>query len=293
MKFIWIIITLSFFGCKGELDTCKKYFEKKYLDANNKHLKLYDEGKIAQAISTVKELIRKDSNNYVAINYYGAYKYSLCKEEECSIEQLKEIYDLYKESIKLCQNYRIGYFNTIEVLAELQNTTYQNDTEIIEYLEFYISKWNKRSNLMTKGGEASFRLGRIEESLKYLNEAIRLDSSEAMAYIYKGKCYTSKKEWNKALESLNIGLSLDSLSLGFHERGYVNNELGNINEAIQDYQTAISIYQDRYESYVGLGAIEVERDNIDLACKYFSNAKELIGTDETVEKWIDSHCRNK
>jgi tetratricopeptide (TPR) repeat protein len=220
-KFIWLILMTILIGCTGELDTCKKYFQKKYLDANLKHEKLFDEDKLEEAIAIVEELIDQDSNNYVAINYLGAYKYSLCKRNGCTLEEQKEVYDLYKKSIELCRNYRIGYFNTIEVLADMSKTKYENDFEIIEYLEFYNSKWQKRSNLMTKGGQAMFRMGRIEESLKYLNEAIELDSSEAMAYIFKGKCFTSRKEWDRAMESLSVGLALDSLSLGFHERGYV------------------------------------------------------------------------
>ena len=79
-------------------------------------------------------------------------------------EELKEVYDLYKKSIELCNDFRIGYFNTIEVLAEMSKTKYGNDHEIVKYLEFYNSKWGKRSNLLAKGGEAKFRLGKIEES---------------------------------------------------------------------------------------------------------------------------------
>ena len=286
-----MIVIVASIGCKGELDTCKKYFQKKYLNANLEHEKLFDEDKLEEAIATVEKLIKRDSNNYVAINYLGAYKYSLCKKNGCTLEELKEVYDLYKKSIKLCNDYRIGYFNTIEVLAEMSKTKYENDYEIIEYLELYNSKWKKRSNLLTKGGEAKFRLGKIEESLNYLNEAIELDSSEAMAYIFKGKCFISRKEWDKAMESLNIGLSIDSLSLGFHERGYVNEEMGNINAAIQDYETAISIYDERFESYIGLGSIEINRNNTDLACQYFKKAEELKEDSETVKKWLIKCCK--
>ena len=290
IKFICLVVIATTIGCVDELDSCKKYLQKKYLDSNLVHEKLFDEGKVEEAIKRVKELIKKDSNNYIAINYLGVYKYSLCQKDDCSPEQLKEIYDLSKESIRLCQNYRIGYFNTIEILAELQNTKYRNDSEIVDYLEFYNTKWKKRSNLLTKGGEAKYRLGEIEESLKYLNEAILLDSSAAMAYIFKGKCFTSKRDWENALKFINIGISIDSLSLGFHERGYVNKEMRNFDAAIKDYQTAISIYEERFESYIGLGQIEVIRENVDLACQFFKKAEELKEDSEKVKKWLIEYC---
>ncbi|MEZ5044660.1 MAG: hypothetical protein R2828_32490 [Saprospiraceae bacterium] len=95
-KFIWLILMVTSIGCTGELDTCKKYFRKKYLNANLKHEKLFEENKLEEAIAIAEEFIEQDSNNYVAINYYGAYKYSLCKENGCTLEELKEVYDLYK-----------------------------------------------------------------------------------------------------------------------------------------------------------------------------------------------------
>lgn len=83
-------------GCADELDTCEKYIQKKYLDANLEHEKLFNKGKLEEAIAVVEDFIEKDSNNYVAINYLGAYKYSLCKKRGCTLEELKEVYDLYK-----------------------------------------------------------------------------------------------------------------------------------------------------------------------------------------------------
>ena len=292
-NFIWLIIFSISIGCSKDVDVCQKYFQKEYVDLSAKNENLFKEGKVEEAISFAEGILKADSTNYVATCNLGTFKFELCPEKECSIEQLKEVYDLYKKTIELCQSYRIGYFNTIEILSEMAHTKYENDQELIDYLKFYNSKWEKRSNLMTKGGEAMYRLGRIEEALNYLNEAIELDSTEAMAYIFKGKCFTSKNEWGKAMESLNMGLSIDSLSLGFHERAYVNEELGYIEEAIDDYKTAISLYKNRWESYVGIGAIEVKRNNLNLACQYFQEAKGLIGANETVDKWIEKYCQNE
>ncbi len=290
-NYIWIIIVTTSIGCSENLEVCQKYLKTDYVNSNIEHEKLFDKGNEVEAISIVEEMVRKDLNNYIAINYLGFYKYRLCQKVECSVEELKEVYDLNKQSLELCDNFRIGYFNTIIVLAELQNTVHQNDHEIIEYLELYNSRYKKRSNLMTKGGQTMFRLGRIEQSMQYLNEAIELDSTEAMAYIFKGKCYTSQKEWKKAMEYLNHGLSLDSLSLGFHERGYVNNELGNIDEAIRDYNTAISLYDERFESYLGLGQIEINRKNVNLACQYFRKAEELKPESKSVILWLNKYCK--
>lgn len=288
--FFLVIVILT--GCRDD-DTriCAKYFQQKYLDANIEHHNLFKSGNHQDAIKVVSEIIENDPNNFIAINYLASYKYLLCKEYPCTPEQLKEVYDLNKRSIELCPYYGRGYHNTIETLAELSKTEYENDTELIELLEIYNSKGKKKSNLLTKGGEAMFRLGNIDKSLDYLNEAIALNSSEAMAYIFKAKCYSSKKEWDKSMNFLNIGLSLDSLSLGFHERGYVNKQLGNIEEAVNDYKIAISLYPDRVESFIGIGVIEVDRGNLEAACKWFREGRGLEGDNETIDFLIQKHCK--
>lgn len=287
---ICLILFTALIGCKKDVNICKKYLQKKYTNVNVEHERLYNEGKIDEAISMAEASIKKDSNNYIAISYLAVYKYAKCQKSTCSLKEWKEIYDLNKKSIGLCSNFRKGYFNIIEVLSDLSFTKYQNDHEIIEYLELYNSRFKKESNLLTVGGEAMFRLGKIEESLKYLNEAIDLDSTAAMAYVFKGKCFISLEELDKALEFLNQGLQYDSLSLGFHERGYVNHKLGNVKEAIQDYDTAIILFDERFESFIGLGQIEIDRKNFDAACHYFYHAEELEDETKRAQVWLDKYC---
>lgn len=280
-------------SCSGNIDICSKYLQKKYLEQNLKHQRIFEEGEIEKAIKIVEKIVATDSINYIAINYLGAYNYGLCQRTECSPEDLKIVYDLYKRSITLCEEYRIGYFNIIEVLTEMNTTKYGDDTEILTYFEIYNSKYEKNSNVLAKGGEALFRLGRIQESIKYLKESIKLDSTNAEAYIHLGKCHIFQNEWERALILLNRGLSIDSLSLGFHDRGYVNFKLDNIAEAKKDYRTAISLYRDRWESYVGFGQIEVNNNNFELACEYFNKAEKIIGENKTLNEWLEKYCQSE
>ena len=290
---VWLTIIVFLISCSNGRDTCDYYMKEENLIKNKKHEKLFDKEEYNKAIAEVKKIIKSDSNNYVAINYLGAYKYELCKKDECSPIELKEVYGLYKKSIEICYEYRIGHFNLIEVLSELQNTKYKNDQELIQSLEFYNSKYKKRSNLLTKGGQAMFRFGKIDKALNYLNEALRIDSTEAMAYIYKGKCNNSRRKWRSAIDELNKGLALDSLSLGFHERAYAKYKLRDLKGAEIDYRQAISLFNERFESYSGLGQIEVKRGNIDLACQYFTKAKEIAAEHgENVELWLREYCLN-
>jgi tetratricopeptide (TPR) repeat protein len=278
-------------SCSTDSSICKLYLQKKYIDANLIHEKLFDEGKVQEAILNVESLIQKDSNNYIALSYLGSYLFEQYKQKEGSLETLKQCYNLNKKSVTLCEDFRVGYHNLIEVLSQLQNTKYQNDTEIIHYLEYYNSRFKKKSNLLVAGGQAMFRLGKINESIKYLNEAVELDSLNSMAFLFIGKCYSSQKKWDKAMMAVQSSLELDSTSLGFHERGMILKELGKVDEAIVDFNTAISLYEDRWESYVALGSIEVDNNNIQSACNYFRKAKELNGSKEVVDVWINTYCK--
>lgn len=273
-------------GCAPKPDICKQYLQKQYVDANIQYEKLYKEGRLEEALQMFEQAVKQDTNNYIAINYLGAYKYALCQKTGYKKTELLEVYDLYQKSINICNDFRIGHFNLIQVQSDLQY-----DEELLEHLEYYHSKYPKRSNLLRHGGESLFRLGRIEASLQYLNEAILMDSTDAMAYVFKAKCLISQKKMKEAMAELNHGLSLDSVSLGYHERGHLYHELGNIDAAINDFNTAIRLYPERFESYIGLGMIEVERKNYKLACNYFHQAKVVYPENHVADSWILKYCK--
>lgn len=293
MKLFCLVFLGIISACSNKPDICKKYLQKEYTDANLKHDKIFFEGKKSEAIAMVEEMLKKDPENHVAISYLGYYKLMQYNKNECPLEVSKEVYDLYKKSLEICETNRISIFNTIQILAEMQSTPYQNDAEIITLLWRYNSLYEKRSALLTIGGQAAFRLGRLDESLQYLNESLALDSTDALAYVFKGKYYSAKAEWRKALQLFNTSLALDSTSLGFHERGTANMKLGNTMEAINDFNTAISLSHDRWESYLGLGMIEVDRNNLDGACQFFYQAQRIEPSNITVNAWVDEYCPPK
>jgi tetratricopeptide (TPR) repeat protein len=286
-------IAVAFSGCSSKEDICRRYLDEKYSLINAEHEQLYKEGNISEAISLVKEEIKRDSNNYVAIGYLSSYQYVLCQHAGCSAEELKEVYELIKKALVLCDDYPLGYFNIIQVLSDMSATKYKNDPKLLEYLEMYNSRYPKNSKVMSAGGIALYRLGRIEEAHQYLNEAISLDLKETIAYIYKAKCYIEQNELENAMKYLNLGLSSDSISLGFHDRGFLHKNLGNTEAAIRDFQTAIYIDKNRFESYILLGQIEAERKNFTAACQYFEEAKAIRPDDNPADLLIGTYCRQK
>jgi len=284
-------IAVAFSGCSGQEDICHRYLDEKHSRINAEHEHLYKEGNISEAVSFVKEEIKRDSNNYVAVSYLAAYQYFLCQQAGCSDEELKDVYELINQALALCNDYRLGYFNIIQVLSDMSATKYKNDPKLLEYLEMYNSRYPKNSKVMSAGGAAFYRLGRIEEAHQYLNEAISLDLNEAVAYIFKAKCYMEQNELENAMKYINLGLSIDSISLGFHDRGHLHYAAGDIDAAVRDFQTAIAIDSDRYESYVGLGQIELERNNDTAACRYFEMALKINPDDKRTHLMMRIYCR--
>lgn len=69
-----------------------------------------------------------------------------------------------------------------------------------------------------------------------MNEAIRLDSQHALAYVNRGVSYNSLGEYDQAIADLNEAIRLNpEEALAYSNRGYSYNALGEDDKAIADY----------------------------------------------------------
>ena len=108
-------------------------------------------------------------------------------------------------------------------------------------------------------GEAYFWKKNTERALADLNRAIQLNQGHYRPYYYRGSLYHyDKKDDSRALADLNQSLRLNpDYSLSLRERGYVNLDLKNYQEAIDDFTKYISlspnpgpvVYNDRGNCY--------------------------------------------
>jgi len=117
---------------------------------------------------------------------------------------------------------------------ELSN--YQKASEALIKASFYKPD---DINLMVSTGNNLMASGRISQAEDILFKALLLDSSNTKACLSLGKIYMQEQKWEKALKIYNILLTEDSTNSFYYvQAAKCNSSIGNIDEAIIDYQIA-------------------------------------------------------
>jgi tetratricopeptide (TPR) repeat protein len=103
------------------------------------------------------------------------------------------------------------------------------------------------------GGWVAFQENRYGESIKNLDEALRLQPGNAMWHDLRGLAYSHSGQHKRAIEDYNRAIELNpSAPAGFYNnRGWALNETGQPERAIGDLDRAIAMepaYQTAYEN---------------------------------------------
>ncbi|MBL7111533.1 MAG: tetratricopeptide repeat protein [Bacteroidales bacterium] len=96
-------------------------------------------------------------------------------------------------------------------------------------------------------------------------------SQTADFYISKGKDANNKEEYNLAVYYFDLALKLDSINFAAHdERGLAKYNLGRFDDAIADYEKAISINDKMPSPYFGIGSVKSTQLKYYEAINYYS-----------------------
>lgn len=99
-------------------------------------------------------------------------------------------------------------------------------------------------------GDQYLNKGDYERAIEDLNEALKLNPTNAFAHHRRGKALSQKGDKNLALEDFNEAIRLDPEYHGaYNLRGSIFYEKGNYDQALKDYTKAIEIYPDKRSQY--------------------------------------------
>jgi len=123
-----------------------------------------------------------------------------------------------------------------------------NSANIIDIERF--TKAISESYLYCFAGEAAFNSDKLDLALEFLEKAISIDSNLTEAHLYLGMVYAQKNLIDRAFREFDAVCSMAPRNyLGYYNRGIINNEKGNFNQAILDYNKAIEIEPSDPEVY--------------------------------------------
>ena len=101
------------------------------------------------------------------------------------------------------------------------------------------------------------KMGRLDDALRYLNNALEYDPGYAVAYNNRGLIKKKKGNREDALADFNKAIELNpKLSAAYVNRGDIKRNDGKFDEALADYDKAIELKPDSGEAYNHRGELK-------------------------------------
>jgi Tfp pilus assembly protein PilF len=134
-------------------------------------------------------------------------------------------------------------------------------------------------------GGALIELGRHEEALRTLNQALALSPKNKVALARRGNALFELGRYAESLASYDAALAIDPHFPGAHNnRGYALLALSRLDEALASYQAALEHKPQSLEALNNIGNVLAALDHYDEAERFYDRAAALA-PDRAEAKW--------
>lgn len=135
-----------------------------------------------------------------------------------------------------------------------------------------------------------FDKGKLRKAEAYLTKSIELEKRVPLPLYSRAHLKNATGRKQEALEDYNDALTLDpNFYEAYENRGAIKDELGDYDGAIADYSKSLEINTKSSVSYLNRGNSKYRKGDKKGACDDWTKAKEL--GDETASENIKSYCR--
>lgn len=136
-------------------------------------------------------------------------------------------------------------------------------------------KKHVRGIILIHRGMAYFAESFFDAAMEDFTEAIRVDGKNAKAYCYRGIVYKMRKEYTRALEDLDISVSLKPFDFdALYSRAQVGYKLGDYSAALRDVTEALNIDPDSRQARNLLSILQQRESRGETSDKEFSEEPE-------------------
>jgi TonB family protein len=121
--------------------------------------------------------------------------------------------------------------------------------------------------------KAACDAGDWSKAIAVLQKAIALDSSRDLLWFKLGEAYRGAKRYPEAAGAYNRAIAIKPVGAYYNNLGEVNIKLGNLQDALQAYRTAVHVDpQNASQYYSNIGAVETNAGDLDDANEAYDEA---------------------
>lgn len=161
----------------------------------------------------------------------------------------------------------------------------------IESYNKYIHLYPEHLKSIYNRGRAYEEIGEYEKALEDFRHVLRKNPENISAILsLANDFYVRKKDYENTIFYADKALDLNEKNaLAYVLRGRANQKLGNVNQALSDYNNAISVDKNYAEAYISRGSLRLAAKQKSRACGDFKTAAAL-GSSQA-EQLLKKYCR--
>jgi tetratricopeptide (TPR) repeat protein len=131
---------------------------------------------------------------------------------------------------------------------------------------------DKKEEVFFHAGRLYYELAEYDNALERLDKSISLKRNYVEPYQVKAKVLLAQDRYEEALENAHIALALKETTDNFYLHGLVNEKLGNLEVAEEDFVNAIASEHSHVPSLLALADVRLRLGKMDLALQHVNRA---------------------
>ncbi|MFO7827137.1 MAG: tetratricopeptide repeat protein [Bacteroidales bacterium] len=146
---------------------------------------------------------------------------------------------------------------------------------------------DKDKTIYYNAGRLYYDLEQYEDAIPMLSKVTSMDKKHMDAYRLKMESYIALEQYDKALKESSELIKLQETGSNYFRRGFINEKLGNYNQAETDFKRSIEKSPNALETYVALADVLFKAKNLNESLQNCNKALQI--DDKSKEAlWIRS-----
>jgi tetratricopeptide (TPR) repeat protein len=238
---------------------------------------LFEKGEIDKAIA-ILDSIDEDDPEYELAMFYKSLIMAAIGADDDSGEINEFLTDMDDDInfMDLLEEYDIFDENNPQDLLERGIFNYElGDYE--DAIEFFEMSYALSSDINTLNFKALAlaELGRYEESMQTINEAIEIDSNNSYLFNTRGVIYSQMNKIDEAIASFDKAIEIEDNETSWKLKGDIYHSYEKYDEALKCYDRAIEISPEEIGAFMAKARIYMEMDDLKNAERIFDEAEKI------------------
>jgi len=232
-------------------------------EALNQALRLHQQGRVADAQTTCREILQRAPRHFDALHLLGVTEYQAGRHEEAD-RLLQQALAVEPRSAAACSNHGI----VLHELKRYEEALARYD-KAIALKANYPEAFSNRAMTLTE-------LGRFDDAAASCDQAIALKPDYAEAFSNRGNALCHGRRFDAALASCDKAIALrPSYADALSNRGNALTELGRFDAALASYDKALALKPGLAAAWVGRGNVFLNLNRYGEAFAAFQKALAL------------------